>query len=62
MSVSNLVTEGVVDDPIKGLLKSLVDGQNKGSLKGLEEKKGIILIKSTKINVFCTLMDIDEKI
>lgn len=49
MSVSNLVTEGVVD------------GQNKGLFKSLKEKKGIILIKSTKRNVFCTLLDTDEK-
>nr|QWK44254.1 ribosomal protein S11 [Hedophyllum nigripes]QWK44301.1 ribosomal protein S11 [Hedophyllum nigripes] len=37
------------------------EAQNKGLLKQIQEKKGIIIIKSTKRNVFCTLMDTDEK-
>nr|WBP70025.1 ribosomal protein S11 [Ecklonia cava subsp. stolonifera] len=34
---------------------------NKGLLKTNNEKKGIVFIKSTKKNVFCILMDSDEK-
>nr|QWK44381.1 ribosomal protein S11 [Arthrothamnus bifidus] len=41
--------------------EGVLDIQNKGLLKKNQEKKGIIIIKSTKRNVFCTLMDIDEK-
>nr|QWK44459.1 ribosomal protein S11 [Cymathaere triplicata] len=29
--------------------------------EGVQEKKGVILIKSTKRNVFCTLIDAEEK-
>nr|ALG63449.1 ribosomal protein S11 [Saccharina sp. ye-C] len=45
----SLVREGVSDISTKSLLKQT------------QEKKGIIIIKSTKRNVFCTLMDTAEK-
>nr|YP_010127828.1 ribosomal protein S11 [Lessonia flavicans]QPP20355.1 ribosomal protein S11 [Lessonia flavicans] len=35
--------------------------EEKNLFKKNKEKKGIIFIKSTKRNVFCTLLDIDEK-
>nr|YP_011007914.1 ribosomal protein S11 [Aureophycus aleuticus]WBP69745.1 ribosomal protein S11 [Aureophycus aleuticus] len=45
-SVVNLVKEEVLGTEGQGLKK---------------RKKGVIIIKSTKRNVFCTLMDMDEK-
>nr|QWK44803.1 ribosomal protein S11 [Postelsia palmaeformis] len=48
MSSSNLLTE-------------VVTGGEKKKSKIFEEKKGVILIKSTKRNIFCTLMDIEGK-
>nr|QWK45033.1 ribosomal protein S11 [Lessoniopsis littoralis] len=39
----------------------VLENQNKGLVNKNKEKKGIILIKSTKRNVFCILMDSQEK-
>lgn len=41
--------------------EEVLENQNKSLLKKNKEKKGVILIKSTKRNVFCTLLDTDEK-
>nr|QWK44765.1 ribosomal protein S11 [Pleurophycus gardneri] len=39
--------------------EGVLENQNKGLVN--KEKSGVILIKSTKRNVFCTLMDTQEK-
>nr|WJW71306.1 ribosomal protein S11 [Macrocystis pyrifera] len=52
----NLLSKSVITS-----IEGFVDTSDKGLLKIPKEKKGIIIIKSTKRNIFCTLMDIDEK-
>nr|QWK44841.1 ribosomal protein S11 [Pterygophora californica] len=55
-------------DDIKNSIKSSVANvekerilENKNKVLVTKEKKGVILIKSTKRNVFCTLIDTQEK-
>nr|QWK44612.1 ribosomal protein S11 [Laminaria ephemera] len=57
----NLFSNSVKTSVINIVKEEVLENQNKGLLKKNKEKKGVILIKSTKRNVFCTLLDIDEK-
>nr|YP_009115001.1 ribosomal protein S11 [Saccharina latissima]AIZ58361.1 ribosomal protein S11 [Saccharina latissima] len=56
----------LLSNPVKlSAVSSVIEGVSAISTKFLskqtQEKKGIIIIKSTKRNVFCTLMDTAEK-
>nr|YP_003288869.1 ribosomal protein S11 [Saccharina coriacea]BAI48721.1 ribosomal protein S11 [Saccharina coriacea] len=57
----NLIPNSVKLPAVSLVREGVSDIYTKSLLKQTQEKKGIIIIKSTKRNVFCTLMDTAEK-
>nr|YP_010156460.1 ribosomal protein S11 [Laminaria rodriguezii]QQY84988.1 ribosomal protein S11 [Laminaria rodriguezii] len=57
----NLFLPPVKTSVVNTVQEEVLENQNKSLLKKNKDKKGVILIKSTKRNVFCTLLDTNEK-